>query len=365
MMFWVLMFMLCAAAAFGILMPLMRHYEKPDCAAQDTAIYEDQLLEVGRDQAAGSIDAQGADAARSEIRRRLAKAHAAISEAQPLSEQSRFFVTALTLALIIVGAVGLYAKLGSPSLPNDIRMASTEDQVTDMVAKIEAHLKTSPGDAEGWRMLGWALFNTQHFAQSAEAFAKALALAPDNIGYKSAYAEALVQVAKGNVTPQAQQLFSQVLAKDPTEYRARYYDAMAHDQSGDQNGALDRWIAFLNDSPADAAWRGDVTERIATLGKATGRDVTAAIQSKGKPNSTDLPSSDQQAMIKAMVARFAERLTANPNDPDGWIKLIRYYQVLHDPTAAKETLNKALSIFANDPATKLKITDAASELGVK
>ena len=363
MMFWVLMFVLCAAAAFVISLPLMRQYEKPDYAAQDSAIYEDQLLEVGRDQAAGSIDAHGADAARVEIRRRLAKAHIAVGNARPLSERSRLLIMTFALALVIVSAVGLYAKLGSPSLPNDIKMASTEDQVADMVAKIEAHLKTSPGDAEGWRMLGWARFNTQHFAQSAEAFAKALALVPDNIGYKSAYAEALVQVAKGNVTPQAQQLFSEVLAKDPTEYRARYYDALAREQSGDPNGALDLWIAFLKDTPADAAWRDDVTQRIAILGKTTGRDVTAAIQSK--PKSAELPSTDQQAMIKAMVAKFAGRLTANPNDPDGWIKLIRYYQVLHDPTAAKETLNKALSIFANDPATKLKITDAASELGVK
>ena len=166
-----------------------------------------------------------------------------------------------------------------------------------------------------------------------------------------------MQTAQGIITPKAQVLIADVLAKNPKDFRARFYDALVHEQAGDQKGALDRWITLLADSPADAGWRSDVSARILNLGKATGRDVTTAIEA--------LPAEDQQTMINAMVAKLADKLKSNPLDPDGWIKLIRSYQVLHDPASAKDALAKALSALANDPVNKERIIAAASELGVK
>ena len=505
---WLLLTILCSATAVIISIPLIRRYEDFGSVNQDQAIYRDQLKEVDRDQTAGSIDTTEAEAARVEIRRRLATAETMSSTARPISSGWKMLALASTAGLVILGGVNLYGNLGSPELPSvasaqppapQAAAPSTVEapaaaaaaaqpapdanagagQVESMITKLQARLQTNPKDAEGWRMLGWAQFNTQHFAAAAEAYAKALEIDPANVDYKSAYAESLVQSAEGVVTPKAQGLIAEVLAKDPKEYRARFYDALAHEQAGDQNGALDRWMGLLADAPADANWRDDVKQRVVNLGKAMGRDVAAAttlpkldpatpqkplaadeknamvagmiaklatkleanpkdrdgwammirslavtgdkegaenalhkaieifkgdqstidglnsiakaagVASAAAPTNTAtasaipssasapqisdeqktsiqaLPADDQQAMIKGMVAKLADKLKANPVDPDGWIRLIRSYQVLNDGAAAKDALAQALAALANDPVNKSKIVAAANELGVK
>lgn len=361
MILWLLIIILCSTTSVLVSIPLIRRYDNQKIAAQDLAIYQDQLAEVDRDQTGGTIDAPEAAAARAEIRRRLVAAEATTTQPLALSTGWKMLLLTLTAATVTLGSVGLYGLLGAPEIPSVSNTQSHVDsagvQADEVIAKLKARLQDNPKDAEGWRMLGWAQFNSQHYGDSADAYAKALELDPTNSDYKSAYAESLVQTAQGIITPKAQVLIADVLAKNPKDFRARFYDALVHEQAGDQKGALDRWITLLADSPADAGWRSDVSARILNLGKATGRDVTTAIEA--------LPAEDQQTMINAMVAKLADKLKSNPLDPDGWIKLIRSYQVLHDPASAKDALAKALSALANDPVNKERIIAAASELGVK
>ncbi len=385
---WFLMTILCSATAVVMSIPLIRRYEDQGREVQDQAIYQDQLSEVDRDELAGTIDAPEAKAARAEIRRRLAIAETTMKKSQPLSSGWKMLALVSTAALVILGGVNLYAYLGTPELPSVSNLQpptpavpTTQDsvsgsgQIDTLITKLQARMQANPRDAEGWRMLGWAQFNKQNYAASAEAYAKAVEIDPANIDYRSAYAESLVQTADGIVTPKAQSLITEVLAKDPKNFRARFYDSLAQEQAGDKTGALDRWIALLAASPEGAGWREDVIARIVNLGKATGRDVSAIVASASPSTSviTDaqksaiqaLPEGDQTAMIKGMVAKLADRLKTNPNDADGWIKLIKSYQVLNDPDSAKDALNAALLAFTNDPANKDKIVAAATNLGLK
>ena len=385
---WLLMTILCSATAVVMSIPLIRRYDDQGREVQDQAIYQDQLSEIDRDELAGTIDAPEAKAARAEIRRRLAIAETTMKKSQPLSSGWKMLALFSTAALVILGGVNLYAYLGTPELPSvsNVQLPTpaaqpTQDaavgarQIELMITKLESRLQANPKDAEGWRMLGWAQFNTQRYAASADAYAKALAIDPANIDYRSAYAEALVQAAEGIVTPKAQALIVEVLANDPKNFRARFYDSLAHEQAGDQAGALDRWTALLAASPEGAGWREDVKARIINLGKVMGRDVAAAVApvSPSAPVISDeqksaiqaLPADDQMAMIKGMVAKLADRLKTNPNDPDGWIKLIKSYLVLNDSASAKDALNNALLALANDPVSKDKIVAAAADLGLK
>ena len=385
---WLLMTILCSATAVVMSIPLIRRYDDQGREVQDQAIYQDQLSEVDRDELTGTIDAPEAKAARAEIRRRLAIAETTMKKSQPLSSGWKMLALVSTAAFVILGGVNLYAYLGTPELPSVSNLQpptpavpTTQDsvsgsgQIDTLITKLQARMQANPRDAEGWRMLGWAQFNKQNYAASAEAYAKAVEIDPANIDYRSAYAESLVQTADGIVTPKAQSLITEVLAKDPKNFRARFYDALAQEQAGDKTGALDRWIALLAASPEGAGWREDVIARIVNLGKATGRDVSAIVASASPSTSviTDaqksaiqaLPEGDQTAMIKGMVAKLADRLKTNPNDADGWIKLIKSYQVLNDPASAKDALNTALLAFTNDPANKDKIVAAATNLGLK
>ena len=70
-MIWLAFVVLCGAALLGVSFPLLRRYA-PDLAPMpETAVYQDQLEEVERDLNAGSINPAEAQAAKSEINRRL------------------------------------------------------------------------------------------------------------------------------------------------------------------------------------------------------------------------------------------------------------------------------------------------------
>ncbi len=355
---WLLMMMLCSATAVAVAVPLIRRFD----AAQSTdknalAIYQDQLQEIDRDLQTGTINAPEAAATKLEIQRRLAQAQKNTVAENPISLNQRNLFAVLAAGLVIVGGISLYGRLGHPDQP---QKAATIDS---MIPKIQAHLKDAPNDAEGWRMLGLAEFNEQNFKDSATAYAKALSLDPQSITYKSAYAEALVQVSQGIVTPDAKTLFDEILAKDPKEARARFYEAMAQEQAGDQAGALSKWQALLADAPADAPWRSAVQQRIASLnGGAT--PIAPQISADQKAQVQSMSPADQNAMIASMVERLAGKLAANPNNVEGWINLMKAYGVLAKPDKAKEALTKALAAFANDPAKTAQISAAAKDMGL-
>jgi cytochrome c-type biogenesis protein CcmH len=63
----------------------------------------------------------------------------------------------------------------------------------------------------------------------------------------------------------------------------------------------------------------------------------------------------QQAFIHAMVDRLAARLQASPDDPDGWVRLVRSYGVLKDGAAQAKALARARTIFAGRPDVLARI----------
>jgi cytochrome c-type biogenesis protein CcmH len=69
-------------------------------------------------------------------------------------------------------------------------------------------------------------------------------------------------------------------------------------------------------------------------------------------------------MIAGMVERLEQRLEANPNDADGWVRLMRARMVLNQPDRASQALRKSLQVFAGDAAAQQKLRAAATELAV-
>jgi cytochrome c-type biogenesis protein CcmH len=376
---WPYVTVLCSAAAVAVSYPLIRRYESSVQRAQRASeIYGDQLKEVSSDVEAGTISATDAAQAKLEIERRAATVAKAVDEYRPLSPTWRKLALASTAGFVILGSINLYGYLGRPDLVampvtqaqapqaaavNEqgnlaeavpAQAAAGTGQVDDMIKGLAAKLAANPQDADGWRMLGWSYFNLQKYAESVEAYRKALALDSANIDYKSSLAEALVQSSEGMVTPEAKGLIADVLAKDAKDLRARFYDALAHEQAGDQNGSLDRWLALLSDAPPDAGWREDVKSHIAELGKATGRDVAAVLALPSlAPVASNQPlaANEQNAMVDGMIAKLTQKLQANPKDRDGWAMMIRSLTVRGDKAGAEKALADALAIFKDDPAT--------------
>ncbi|MEP0509777.1 MAG: c-type cytochrome biogenesis protein CcmI, partial [Aurantimonas coralicida] len=78
----------------------------------------------------------------------------------------------------------------------------------------------------------------------------------------------------------------------------------------------------------------------------------------------DMAAEDRQAMIEGMVSQLAARLETNPNDVEGWKRLIRSYTVLGDDEAAGAAYRTARQTFAADSAAGREIAAFGDELGL-
>jgi cytochrome c-type biogenesis protein CcmH len=85
----------------------------------------------------------------------------------------------------------------------------------------------------------------------------------------------------------------------------------------------------------------------------TAGDVEAASQ---------LTPEEKEAMIKGMIASLEARLKNNPNDLEGWLMLARSRKVTGDSAGARKALDRAQTLFGNDPQMRARITQAAAEL---
>ena len=58
----------------------------------------------------------------------------------------------------------------------------------------------------------------------------------------------------------------------------------------------------------------------------------------------EMTPEEQQQMIMSMVNGLAERLEAEPNNPDGWARLMQAYMVLGREDDAKAAFEKASTV---------------------
>ena len=68
--------------------------------------------------------------------------------------------------------------------------------VNTMIERLAARLVTTPGDIEGWRMLGWSYFRTARYEQAATAYARAVELDPSSAELKLSYEDAKAKAAE-------------------------------------------------------------------------------------------------------------------------------------------------------------------------
>ncbi len=290
-------------------------------------------------------------------------------------------------AIIALMAVG-YAvwKRQAPTQDSVAAAKTPTGDVATMISELEAKLKTDPNDAEGWRMLGWAFFETGKYAESAQAYARATQLAPGKAEYWSSLGEARVLAGPGDVPADARAAFDRAIAIDPKDPRARYFIAVHKDIAGDHKGAVADWIALLRDTPAGAPWEGDVRRIVADVAAKEKIDISkemaslrpappspgAAIATAPIPGPTaqdmraaaGMPKGQQDMMIQGMVDGLEAKLKANPDNLQGWIMLMRSRMQLGEMAKASAAYRSGRAAFANNSAGGAQIEAAARELGV-
>ena len=73
---------------------------------------------------------------------------------------------------------------------------------------------------------------------------------------------------------------------------------------------------------------------------------------------------DRNAMIETMVARLDERLKENPQDAEGWQRLVRSYQVLGKNDAARDALARGVAALGDKTEQAAQLQAFAASLGL-
>ena len=169
-------------------------------------------------------------------------------------------------------------------------------------------------------------------------------------------------MANGIVTAQARKALEQSLALKADNPRAGYYLALALEQEGRKPEARAAFEALARQAPAGAPWLPLVNRHIAELGGEGGQlgnpsagDMAAA---------EDMSAGDRQQMIAGMVENLAVKLQENPDNFEGWMRIIRSYVVLDQRPKAEAALQTALKTFPADSENGKQLLALARDLSI-
>lgn len=340
----------------------------------DVMVYRDQLAEVDLDRQRGVLDASQADAARTEIHRRLLAAEDAEPPPAEGPEASRVAVNRwmrLIAACIIViavpvGAFVLYGRLGAPTLPSapfEARKDSPEFKASILVERLVEELKKHP-EPKGYVLLGGSLRSLGRYDDSVEAFRQAVQLGAADAETLSSLGEAIVMANNGAVGPEARATFLQALKAEPRDPRSRFYLGQSKAQIGKGREAVAIWRDLEQESDPDAPWLPMLRKNIeetATQGKFDAASVPPQPpqQDGVAPLAAASPSAvrDKEQMIRSMVARLASKMEDNPNDMEGWLRLAKSYRVLGELDKARNAANRAVALDPKSVSAKMALAD--------
>ena len=390
MLLWIILACLTAIVLLVLLRPLASvGSDDRSVDAFDSAVYRDQLGEIDRDRARGLIGEEEAEAARVEIARRLLAADSKAEASAGISSgtgRARAATIAVAVALPLL-ALGLYIVYGSPRLPDQPLAARLQDPSSDqnleaLVARVEARLREHPEEGEGWDVIAPVYMGWQRYADAADAYAQAIRLLGESAKRLSGQGQALVLANNGVVTEEARRALERAVELDQTLLEPRILLAIAKEQDGQFQAAIEGWRALLDKAPKDAPWREMVEKKIVTAeAHLASKPMTEAEGSTSQqlekgPGDADLAASqnpaaqnmnlaERQAMIETMVQRLATKLDQDGGDLAGWLKLVRAYSVLERKADALKALERAKSQFSGDAEALQQLDALAAELGLK
>lgn len=372
-MFWIIIALLTAAVAIVLTYPLMRSYGTADTAREgEVAVYRDQLAELQRERESGLIGETEAEYARAEIGRRLLAAASGQTGEKPAMAPRRHNALAsiVTLLLPLMGLC-LYLFMGSPNAPDmplEARLEKPGNDMEVMIAKAERHLAQKPDDGAGWDVLAPIYFKTMRLGDAEMAYRNAIRLLGENPQRLTGLAETLIAANQGIVIEDARAALEKAEKASPGNPRARFYLALSLEQAGKTIEARGAFAGLLKDSPEGAPWIPLVQAHLQNTGGAVARAPNP--QAPGGPSEQDIAAAstmspqDRQAMVAGMVESLDARLKENPDNFEGWMRLVRSYAMLKNDEKARQALAEGLKAFPAAGEQGKQLLALAQQLGM-
>lgn len=282
-------FVFAAAVLVAVTLLLLLRPWKRSAAAQaastreaNAGIYRDQLAELDRDLAAGTLSADDHAQARAELQRRLLED--AASADTPAAAAGSMRATALVLALSLpLAAGGLYAWLGTPAALEPLATRSpTQQDVEKMVADLAARMEKNP-DPRGLVVLARSYRAMGRLPEAESAFGRVGPSLQENATLLAEYADVLATRAMGNFDGKPMELVNQALKLEPENPMALSLAATAAYNRNDHAQAIARWEQLLRIVPADSDDAKWLTEAVAKTREQMGAKAPPVAAAAKKP----------------------------------------------------------------------------------
>ncbi|WP_274424849.1 c-type cytochrome biogenesis protein CcmI [Chelativorans sp. YIM 93263] len=374
MVFWIIAALFTLAASYAVIQPFVRGSRtRTQSVEHDLAVYRDQLAELEREVKQGIVPERDAEEARAEIARRMLRLKDAADEETARQDgKSRTAVKVIAAAAILAVPVlswGGYLLLGSPGMPSmplqaRLQQDPSRASLEELLARAENHLSANPDDARGWETLAPVYARIGRYDDAATAYRNSIELEGATAERESALGEVLVGAAGGVVTAEAEAAFQRALDLDEGNPRARFYTAMGSAQEGDVDRARAIWEAMVTELPDDSPWKQAAGQAAEGLAPAVTNQEDVGPTREQQAAAQEMMPEEQREMIEGMVSGLDARLRENPDDPEGWRRLLRSYVVLGRRDDAEEALSRAFAALGPDSEDAEALAEYANGLGL-
>jgi cytochrome c-type biogenesis protein CcmH len=308
--FWASVALLLVGAMLFVLPPLLRPAASKRTAAESPmAAYRDQRAQIDAEFASGTLTKEQHTQALDELQARVIDEVGEVSDDKPVAQaKPSTALVASVAALIPIGALAIYAVLGTPSAlrPEDQQAAAgqegahamSQEQMETMVQALADKLEKNPNDANGWHMLARSYVVFQRLPEAAAAYDRAYKLNPTDPSMLADYADVLAMVNGRSLEGRPEQLVKEALKLDPKHQKALSLVGTAAFNRGEFMAAAEWWKKLLETVPPGSQPATSIQANI---------DQALAEAARGGKGHVPVPSAG------AAAATPADSATANPN----------------------------------------------------
>jgi len=265
--------LLILLAFLFVLPPLWRGQAVSDSDSdrRNIAIARHRMAELDEQRQAGALTSEQYDEQVLELEQALIDDLGIESAVTPAGTQGRWMVYVLVLGIPLLagslywakgdfGAIGIDPEMAASNLSNpNIR------DIHKMVEGLAERMKTDPGNAEGWLMLGRSYKYLEQYPKAVEAFANAYRLLGDKAEVMLLYADAIALASDKNLAGKPTELIFKALELEPDNLNGLWLGGLVKVQQGDVPGALALWRRLESRLPAGSESRKEMQNIIASL----------------------------------------------------------------------------------------------------
>lgn len=350
MIFWILTILLSVVAMGFVCYPLFsKNVSKRSETDSEQTLYKARISEIEKDLELGRLDEVSAQAAIAEEARRLIKS----------SENTQLLVMRSTnKLLVVVAALSLplfsmpfYLSVGSPqeAIPqNVVKNTNSEPSIEDLLAVAEKRLASNPDDTNGWKVVAPVYMRMGRFEDAIKAYENVLRVEGNDPEFLLKLADAHIEQNQGQVNTIAQNLVSSVLSIDKENAIAKFYTGIIALQNDQPEEAKRIWQGMLDGANGNEEWFPIIQGRIVELKGLDQSSSLPALDVATLEAAEGMSTQDRFEMIGQMVSNLSEKLQENPNDKQGWQRLIQSYMVLDRTEDAQIAFENASKQFSDD-----------------